>query len=63
MVMMVIQNYIQKDLAEKLSVPSVMFDGDHMDGKNFPWPSFKLGSIPLWRFFWKTRDDSVKRTA
>jgi len=32
---------IQRMLAEKLSVPSVMFDGDHMDGERFTMSQFQ----------------------
>ncbi len=32
---------IQKVLAEELSVPSVMFDGDHMDGEKFSMAQFQ----------------------
>ncbi len=32
---------IQKALADKLSVPSVMFDGDHMDGERFTMSQFQ----------------------
>ncbi len=35
------QMNIQKILSEELSVPSIMFDGDHMDGGNFSMAQFQ----------------------
>jgi benzoyl-CoA reductase/2-hydroxyglutaryl-CoA dehydratase subunit BcrC/BadD/HgdB len=32
---------IGRVLAEELSVPSVMFDGDHMDGEKFSMAQFQ----------------------